>query len=246
MSKEQKPVNTTTAPLANVGACMRALEFAMKRPHHLPGIVAFYGPSGWGKSAASAYAANHHRGYYVEAKSSWTKKALLLAILTEMGVPPAKTIAEMTNQVSEHLAISGRPLLVDEFDALVDKGQVEIVRDIYEGSNAPILIIGEERLETNLRVWERFHNRVLDWVPAQPASIKDAEHLRALYCRRAKVADDLLARIHEITRGNVRRICVNLERVQEYAATRGIGTIKLDDWGNRDFYTGEAPRRKVL
>ncbi len=33
---------------------------------------------------------------------------------------------------------------------------------------------------------ERFHNRVLDWVPAQPASLADAKHLRALYCKRVK------------------------------------------------------------
>lgn len=244
MSKEAQPVNTI-APLANVGACMEALKSAMKRPDHLPGIVAFYGPSGWGKSLSAAYAANHHRAYYVEAKSSWTKKALVLAILNEMGVAPAKTIYEMTDQVAEQLVLSGRPLIVDEFDALVNKNQVEIVRDIYEGSNAPILIIGEERLEVNLRRWERFHNRVLEWVPAQPASLKDAGHLRELYCKRAKVHDELLAKIHQVSRGNVRRICVNLERVQAYAVTRGLGTLKLDDWGNRDFYTGEAPHRKV-
>lgn len=244
MSKDTQPVSTT-APLANVGACMEALKCAMKRPDHLPGIVAFYGPSGWGKSFSAAYAANSQRAYYVEAKSSWTTKALMLAILNEMGVVPAKTIYEMTGQVAEQLVLSGRPLIVDEFDALVDKKQVEIVRDIYEGSNAPILIIGEERLEVNLRHWERFHNRVLDWVPAQPASLKDAGHLRELYCKRTKVHDDLLGRIHEIARGNVRRICVNLERVQTFAITRGLSTIKLDDWGNRDFYTGEAPRRKV-
>lgn len=245
MTKERQTVNTTTAPLANVAACMRALDIAMRRPEHLPGLVAFYGPSGWGKTIASAYAANHHRAYYVEAKSSWTKKALLLAVLTEMGVVPGTTIYEMTDQVAEQLVISGRPLIIDEFDALVQKNQVEIVRDIYEGSNAPILIIGEERLEVHLRKWERFHNRVLDWVPAQPASLADAKHLRTLYCKRVKIADDLLAHIHKLARGNVRRICVNLERAQVYAATRGLDPITLEDCGDMEFYTGEAPQRKL-
>jgi DNA transposition AAA+ family ATPase len=242
MSKKEQSVNTT-APLANVAACMRALEIAMKRHQHLPGIVAFYGHSGWGKTVSAAYAANHYRAYYVEVKSSWHKKALLQAILVEMGVAPRGTVPELTDQVAEHLVLSGRPLIIDEFDALVNRNLVEIVRDIYETSNAPILIIGEERLEVNLRRWERFHNRVLDWVPAQPASLADAKHLRTLYCQRAKVTDDLLARIHEVTRANVRRICINLERAQELASQEHWKEIDLAKWGNREFYTGEAPQR---
>lgn len=242
MSKKEQSVNTT-APLANVAICMRAMEIAMKRQSHLPGIVAFYGHSGWGKSASSAYAANHYRAYYVEVKSSWHKKALLEGILLEMGVSPRGTVPELTNLVAEHLVLSGRPLILDEFDAVVNHNLVELVRDIYESSNAPILIIGEERLEVNLRRYERFHNRVLDWVPAQPASMADAKHLRTLYCQRAKVADDLLARIHEVTRANVRRICINLERAQELASQEHWKEIDLAKWGNREFYTGEAPQR---
>lgn len=244
MSKET-PAVQTTAPLANVATCVRALERAINRPGHLPGLVAFYGPSGWGKTTAAAYAANHYRAYCIEAKSVWTRKALLNAILTEMGVAPAKAIPEMADQVAEHLVITRRPLIIDEFDKIVDKNYVEVVRDIYEGSSAPMLILGEERLEVNLRRYERFHNRILDWVPAQPASMEDARHLRALYCKRAKIADDLLARMHEAVRGNTRRICVNLERIQDFALAKGLEKIASADWGDREFYTGEAPRRKL-
>jgi hypothetical protein len=245
MSEPQ--VVKTTAPLANVAACMRAVERAMNRHEHLPGIVAFYGPSGWGKTFSSTYAANRYRAYYVEAKSVWVKSSLLEAILDEMGiVPPAQaTIADMVDLAAEQLVVSNKPLLIDEFDHVVKHNLVEVVRDIYEGSNGAILIIGEERLEVNLRKWERFHNRVLDWVPAQPASFEDAKHLRALYSKRAKVADDLLTRIHEIAHGNVRRICVNIGRAEEAALEQGVERIGLAEWGSREFYTGEAPRRKV-
>ena len=49
--------SATTAPLKNVALCTRLLEQAINRPAHLPGLVCFYGPSGWGKSFAAAYAA---------------------------------------------------------------------------------------------------------------------------------------------------------------------------------------------
>ncbi len=244
MTQNQAIVNTT-APLANVGLCVKALERALTRPTHLPGMVCFYGPSGWGKSTAAAYTANRHRAHYVECRSTWTRKATLLAILHEMGVPAPKTIAEMTDTICEQLALSGRPLIIDEMDHLVDKQAVEIIRDLYEGSGAAILLIGEERLPKKLERWERFHGRILDFIPAQPADRDDTAHLARLYCRQVAIAADLLGQIHKAAAGSVRRICVNLERVQEEALALGLETIDLAAWGNRPLFTGQAPARRV-
>lgn len=235
----------TVAPLANVGLCTGALDRAMSRAAHLPGMVCFYGPSGWGKSTAAAYTANRSRAYYVECKSTWTKKATLMAIIHEIGIPSPKTIYEMTDAICEQLARSGRPLIIDEMDHLVEKSAVEIIRDLYEGSGAAILLIGEERLPKKLEKWERFHGRILDFIPAQPADIEDARHLARLYCRHVAIADDLIAKIHEASAGSARRICVNLERVQEEAIALGQTEIDLARWGSRPFFSGEAPARRI-
>lgn len=244
MTQNLEYVNTV-APLANVSLCVRALERAMERPAHLPGMVCFYGPSGWGKSTAAAYTANRHRAHYVECKSTWTRKATLLAILHEMGIPAPRTIYEMTDAICEQLARSGRPLIIDETDHLVDKKAVEIIRDLYEGSGAAILLIGEERLPNKLERWERFHGRILDFVPAQPADLEDTAHLARLYCREVVINNDLLSKIHKASGGSARRICVNLERVQEEALAQGLDAICAADWGNRSLFTGQAPTRRV-
>jgi len=60
------------APLANITLADRAITRAMERAEHLPGMVEFHGPSGWGKSIAANYVANRYRAYYVQAKSVWT------------------------------------------------------------------------------------------------------------------------------------------------------------------------------
>jgi len=244
MTHGTETVNTV-APLANVGLCAGALERAINRPAHLPGMSCLYGPSGWGKSTAASYAANKHRAYYIECKSTWTRKAVLLAIIKEIGLPPAKTIYEMTDQICEQLALSGRPLIVDEMDHLVDKAAVEIIRDIYEGSGAAILLIGEERLPAKLQKWERFHGRIMDWVPAQPADMDDTRHLAHLYCRDLDIADDLLQALLDASHGSVRRICVNLQAVQLEAQAQGLDRITLADWGKRPFFTGQAPARRI-
>jgi DNA transposition AAA+ family ATPase len=238
---------STVAPLTNVGLCSGALDRAMNRAAHLPGMVVFYGPSGFGKSTAAAFTANRTRAYYVECRSTWTRRATLAAILHEMGIaaPGGGRIYEMSDAICEQLAKSGRPLIVDEMDHLVDKAAVELIRDLYEGSGAAILLIGEERLPKKLEKWERFHGRILDFVPAQPADLDDARHLAKLYCDGVTIEEDLLKEIHKLAHGSARRICVNLERVRAEAASTGLKRMGLGAWGQRELYTGEAPARRI-
>ena len=246
MSYDFSKVNPgNKALLFNVCACASALGEAMERPQHLPGIVVFYGPSGFGKSSAAAVAMTHHNAYYVQAQSSWTRKALHLSILKSMGITPAKTVYDMGEQIATQLVASGYPLIIDEADHLVNKGIIEVIRDIYEASQATIMLIGEENLPANLKKWERFHGRVLNWVPAAPASYDDAAALREKYATRVAIADDLLAMVHEKSKGSVRRICVNLENIQRTALSKGLAAMNRASWGNRDLFTGEAPRRRL-
>jgi DNA transposition AAA+ family ATPase len=233
------------APLANVSLLSSALDKALKRPAHLPGLVAFYGPSGIGKSFSAAYAANRYQAYYVECKSSWTRKALLAAILNSMGIVPAKTLPEMTDQASEQLALSGKPLIIDEMDHIVEKKAVEIIRDLYEGSQGTILMIGEECLPSKLKAWERFHNRILDWVPAQLADIDDCKLLARLYSPDVVIADDLLIEVTRSAKGCVRRMCVNIEQIRRVSLDVGCTELSRKDWGDRSLYTGEAPKRRL-
>ena len=53
--------------------------------------------------------------------------------------------------------------------------------------------------------------------------------------------------IFPVSQRSIRRICINLERVREFAVTHGLSTVALADWGKADFFTGEAPapRRKL-
>jgi len=244
MTQEEAVVNNI-APLTNVALCAGVLEQAISRPGSLPGLVSFYGPSGYGKSFAAAYAANRYNAYHVACKKSWTTKAFLQNVLKEMGIKEARTISDMADQVAEQLSLSGRPLIIDEFDYMVAKGYEEIVRDVYEGSNAAILLIGEEQLETNLSANERFHNRVLKWVPAQPATYSDAELLKQLYSPKIVIGDDLLKKIMTAIKGCTRRLCINLHNVQSFAIDEGHSHVSLTEWADQPIYIGKAPQRKV-
>ncbi len=231
----------TIAPIGTVVNCMNAMNQALNRNEHLPGMVALYGATGMGKSVAAAFTANKTGAHYVEMRSAWTKKKFLQSILKEMGIKAETTIGDMLDQVCEELALSQRPLIIDEFDYAVDKNMLDLTRDIYEGSNAAILLIGEEHLSTKiLRKSERFHNRMLHWAKAESASLHDAKALRDYYGNAAgvKVADDLLEHIRQYNSGCVRYMCVNLDKVHNEAKRQGLDSICLEQWGDLELYSG--------
>jgi hypothetical protein len=237
----------TVAPLRNVALLDELVERLLGRDPDLPGFGCFYGPSGYGKSYACIYAANRHRAYHVEVKSVWTRKHLCLSILKDMGIQPDRTIPDMVDQIGSQLALSGRPLIIDEADYLIDKGLIHTVKDIYESSHGAIVLTGEEGLPAKLKPIERVDGRIYDWVPAQPGSLSDTGHLSRLYCRGIEVGDDLLAALHEASAGSVRRICVNLARVREAAIGADLAAIDLAGWTAQGgaFYAGRAPARRV-
>lgn len=248
MAKNADSVNTggIWAPLSNISLASQALERAIGRAPNLPGVVTLHGPSGYGKTMSAAYCANRWNGIYVECRSFFTAKSLMLAILREAGIVPARTLAEMLDQINDELLSSARPLIVDEVDHIVETKALQLLRDIHDASKCALMLIGEEWLPRKLAHTERFHNRVLVWQPAAPATEADARQLARFYCNGVEIADDLLKKIHGASRAVARRICVNLDEAREVAGRMGVKRLDLEAWGNRPFYTGEAPSRRPV
>ncbi|WP_110972170.1 AAA family ATPase [Pseudomonas huaxiensis] len=236
---------TKIVALTNVGLLGGAMKRAQARPVGLPGLVVMYGPSGFGKSVAASYAANLHRAYYVECRDTWSKKAFLLAILKDMAIVPGGSLSVMLDQVAEQLSRSMRPLIVDDVQYMLDKSIANLLTDLYNASQGTIVLIGEERVPSSLAKLERLHNRVLEWVPAQPATSIDLRKFAEANYPELNLADDLLEDLAKETRGCLRRAAVNLHRVQSEASVNMFERIDLATWGKRGWFTGEAPIRRA-
>ncbi|AZE10208.1 Phage DNA transposition protein [Pseudomonas chlororaphis subsp. aureofaciens] len=231
-------------PLTNVGLLSAAIDRAHNRPNGLPGLVVMYGPTGLGKSVGAAFAANQHRAYYVECRDTWSKKAFLQAVLREMGINPGQTLSIMVDQVAEQLSRSGRPLLIDDVQYLLEKSLANVLTDISNASQGTIVLIGEERVPSSLAKLERLHNRVLEWVPAQRATLDDLRNLAQASYPALHFADDLLDDLRTRVRGCLRRVAVNLYRVYNEAQTHCWDRVDLASWGTREWFTGDAPVRR--
>lgn len=237
----ERPERKTLAALRNVSRLLALIDRLSRRGDGVPGMGCFYGFSGLGKSMAASFAVNTTRAIHVQMKSVWTQKKLCEAILIELGVAPRGTAADMVERIAEGLAIEGLPLLIDEADFLVRKGMIEIVRDIYEMSEAPVILIGEELLPQKLKKWERVHGRIRSWVSAELADDRDFELLREIRAPGIEIEAPLLAAIKKASRGSARRIVVNLDEVEEVSRRIGRSRVGMADWGSQPLYDGEAP-----
>ena len=234
--------HNTIAPLRNVMNFMTMLERLDARGAALPGMGCFYGPAGFGKTWSTIYAANDREVCVVQVKSVWTQKALCEGILAELGVKPERVIYRMVDQICEVLARNAIPLVIDEADHLARKKSIEVVRDIYEGSQVPVILVGEEALPHTLRRWERVNSRLLARVAAEPVDEMDFDHLARLRCPDLDIAPDLSAAIRDASRGSARLICNNLDTLEMECRMRGIeGTVSADQVGTIDWHTGIAP-----
>lgn len=242
-------INTagTIAPLRNVRLLNALINRVQDRDPDLPGLACFFGFSGYGKSKAAVWNAQETRAYWVEVQSTWSRKKLAEKILQQMGIAPGRTISDMVEQIGDQLSKSGRPLLIDEADLVAKDGMIGVIRDIYESSQGTVILIGEENLPQTLKRWERVHNRMLDWVQAQPADLREVGLLAQMKCPGIEITPEVQQIVLEKSQARARRIVVNLRNVLEYALSNGKTVIGETDAKKITFFSGEAPapRRNV-
>lgn len=234
--------------LKNVATFMAMTMRLVERDQHLPGIGVCSSPSGFGKTYASIFAQNKTGAIRVEVGDTWTRRTLLRAILKELGEPVRERVpaADMAEKVIVALGNeSGRPLIIDEADKLVDRNMIETVRELHEHSGAPVILIGEERLPGKLLNVERVHNRVLHWMQAEPCDLDDVRALAAAFAPKLAISNELLDAIRVASMGRARRVVVNISNVAEFCRNKSLLAIGIEKWRG-EFYTGEPPAARVV
>lgn len=235
------------AAIATLDVVAATLEKLSSRRQGVPGIGVLYGPSGWGKTFATNTLANESRAYYVQMASAWRSKDLLIKILAEMGVShKSSTVSKLLDMVNQQLSASRRTLIIDEFDhAAKSDALIELTRDIYEGSQGSLLLVGEELLPRKLEAWERFHSRVSTWAPAQRVSLEDAYKLAPIYCPNIKLTDEVIESLVSRSKGSVRRVVTCLTVIHEDALLHALDQVTVKELAKIALPSDRAPERRV-
>lgn len=236
---------SSVAPLANVARLTQLIDRCANRAHGLPGMGCFYGRAGLGKTTAGIYATNRFNACHIEALPIGGGKGLLTMIVLELGHRPERTTDGLFTQVAHELALTQRPLIVDEADHILTDKSIEIVRRLHDVSNVPVILMGEEGLPQKLQRWERVHSRMLSWVGAETATMADVDHLANIYAKEVKISAEIKQAVLTASRGSIRNVSTNLAHIREFAVTQGITVVTAEAWGRRAMHTGEAPAPRM-
>lgn len=228
------------APISNIARLSAAGAALKGRAVGMPGIGLLWGPSGYGKTTAAAWWRTQVDAVYVRALRTWTAGGMLHAILRELRAEAPARISAQVERVVDLLARTGRPLLLDEADYVVDKGAlVDTLRDIHDLSEAPIILIGMEHIKRRVELREQMAGRVSQWVEFRGADLSDAK-LLATTLAEVAIDDELIQKLHDAAAGSVRRVVVGLSQIERRAKTRALKKIGLADWGKAAFTLHQA------
>jgi DNA transposition AAA+ family ATPase len=83
---------------------------------------------------------------------TWARSSLCDAILHELSERSSGPIARKMQVIIDRMGeMPERPLIIDEADFIIRRGMVDMIREIHDKSQAPIILIGEEMLPAKLQ-----------------------------------------------------------------------------------------------
>lgn len=227
-----------TAKTKNVLAALEAYQIIEQAAaENAPAMGMFSGPAGFGKTTAGAYLFVAADGVLLRCLRSDTISTFLERLAMELGLEKRQRKADMINFIVKELAMTNKPLFIDEADYLADKTEVlETIRDIYDLSGVPIILIGYEHLPKKVKRLEQLHSRISQHVAFQKADMQDVQIMAKQLVEEVTIADDLLSELLVQAQGNLRRITTGLATIEKLARSNGLKIINQNKWADRPFF----------
>ena len=223
----------------NVKKFLAGVDNLMRRQKTIPGMMLVFGEPGTGKTRTALWwkiqnGNGENRIPYVRATRVITPRALLEQILYELGETPMWKTSQILQQIKDHLLLNPRPIIVDEVDYLCRDGFVEVLRDIHDLTDVPIIMIGMAEADKKLMRFRHLYDRISVIVPFKLLDLEDVKSL-AQQMLDIKIEDDLLKHITEQSRGKLRRIITMFYKIERIAKANKVKVMNLSLFkGDRD------------
>lgn len=234
-------MRSKVVPVKNIVRLLKGADELMNHNSDTPSIGIVQGKTGYGKTTATTWLVNRVNGIYVRALKSWTPREMLVTLLDELERDAHGSNSRMVRDIVHALMRNRRPIFIDEADYIAGRDtMVEILRDIHDLAQIPIVLIGETGIERKLAHLERFTRRITQNIQFEPCDAADIRVIAKDLCE-VTINDDLLDLVLRRTHGAIGLIKTSLGAIESEARTRGKQSMSIDDWGNRALFTGNAP-----
>lgn len=220
----------------NVRRFIAAVNELLNRVHGIEGMGLLFGEPGEGKTTVIAYVCNMMNGVFIRANACMTVTSLLNAILAELGGAPMHRKAHLVHEITRRLMENPRPIFIDEADYLLRQvDMLDTLRDIYDLTGSPVVLIGMEEIARKIQTNGRFARRITQWIEFKGLDLDDAKIVATTVCE-VRVADDLLIHLHKAARANIGRMVVGLSKIDKLGKTNGLKEVTLQDWDDRPLF----------
>ena len=201
-------------------------------------ILLVAGKAGLGKSHAAMHHAAHNKGTAMIRvlelmRGSW----LLRDTLKELGVEPEHRVYSMFNQIiSLQMGLpkdKKRLLIFDEIDRITNKPEIlETIRDLHDVCQCPIVLIGEEKVDTKLIKNRRFYRRIVDVIRFEDFDRAGvAEVIEQL--SEVKFDSKAIDKAHEVCGGMISGVLNVIKDAERAAASNNLSVVKVENlWKN--------------
>ncbi len=153
-------MNHQVVKTKNVQAFFAGLEVLRNGVKGRIGLMLMKGAPGTGKTFITQKQAMEDDTVYVRCKYIDKPKSLLQSIVAELGEEPRGHTSQLFNQALDQLLNRPRTLILDEADYMVQAGIIEIIRDLNDMANTPVIISGMENIDKKLQRFPHLVDRI--------------------------------------------------------------------------------------
>ena len=184
----------------------------------------FFGPPGTGKTDVGQWYASQHDVPYIRAKDISSRRSLLSNIVAELGEAPGYLADTLFNQIVEQLIERPRVIIIDEVDYLIRGGAVEVLRDINDMTNTPIIMMGMENVDKKLKAFRHLYDRFTAVVRFELFDKEEVSSLAESICS-AKLSPCAVDYIAQAGGGKLRLTTTWFSRAEQLASRNKIEEI---------------------
>jgi hypothetical protein len=211
----------------NVQAFLSGMEVVATPVKGRIGMALVFGEPGTGKTEmAQRYAADNDFPY-IRATDIMSRRTLLSRIVAELGEQPKFTADDLFNQAVDMLLDHPRTMIVDEVDYLCRGGMVEVLRDLNDITNVPIVMVGMHQLDQKLKRFRHLYDRFSAVVRFRAFEAADIGGIAEQICE-CRISDDGIKYIHERGHGKFRRTILWFSRAEALARRNNLEVVTAE------------------
>lgn len=204
----------------NVKAFVGFMEELKSLPPNIPKIALVYGDYGLGKSETIKWWTFKNDCVYVRATKGMSARWLLSEISEELGEEAFWHSQETFNMIENKLRQTPKTIIIDEVDYLINNNVIEILRDLHDRTNCPLVLVGMANINKKLSRYPHLKDRIYKAFKFETYDRQDIKQILSELCEIPITSDglDYLATRHN----HFRQIVKLINKIEKLAKTNEI------------------------